>query len=91
MLVGVSHCPWECDQKSLLQTYTKIIVMLKPDYGTVRFVWLNLLKQYNADNEMINIPLLCKISDGYTIGTIIKAVQQVIKCLRIFFYMHLTP
>ena len=33
ILLGTSRCPWECDQKGLIQTYQKMIHLPKPDYA----------------------------------------------------------
>ncbi len=77
MLIGVTHAPWDCDQKSLTQTYNKIIMMLRPDYASLNSLWSDLLLRYNAFNRDINLCILTKLCDGYTVGTLMKAMQRV--------------
>lgn len=43
LFIGTSIAPWEADQKLLQQTYNRFIYVPKPDYGTLSFVWKNLL------------------------------------------------
>ncbi len=33
ILIGCSRCPWECDQKGLIQAYQKILYLPRPDYS----------------------------------------------------------
>lgn len=77
MLIGVTHQPWECDQKSLTQTYNKIVMMLRPDYASINHLWSELLLRYDALNREINLCNLTKLSDGYTVGVLLKAMQRV--------------
>lgn len=68
MLIGVSHCPWEADQKLLPQVYQKYLRIPKPDYSTRYAVWHRLLGQYKAIGWQFDISAMSKISDGFTIG-----------------------
>lgn len=89
MLIGVTHSPWDCDQKSLFQTYNKLVLMVRPDYSSIRSIWMTLLHQYNAFNHQLNLSILSKLSDGYTIGTLMKVMQRVSHfycCLRHKYY-----
>lgn len=43
LLIGTSSKPWDGDQKSLYQTYDKVIYIPRPDYGTVSLIWKDLL------------------------------------------------
>lgn len=78
LLLGISCCPWECDQKSLTSTYGKIIVIPRPDYASLYHIWNDLLFQYSGLSRKFDVSSLAKLSDGYTIGTIIKVLQEVI-------------
>ena len=82
MLIGVTNAPWDCDQKLLMQTYNKTLMLLRPDYASVNMIWSELLLRYNAFNRDIDFCILTKLSDGYTVGTLIKAMQRVIFCSR---------
>lgn len=43
IFIGTSSAPWEADQKLLQQTYNRFIYIPRPDYGTLSFVWKELL------------------------------------------------
>lgn len=68
MLIGVSSCPWESDQKLLQQVYQKFLIVPKPEYSSRYSVWQNLLRQYSAIGWQFDLSAMSKISDGYTIG-----------------------
>ncbi|KAI5733919.1 hypothetical protein M8J77_000350 [Diaphorina citri] len=77
MLIGISTCPWECDQKSLAQTYQKMIYIPRPDYASLSYIWTELLFSYPSVSRQFNCSTLAKLSDGYTVGTILKVVREV--------------
>lgn len=43
IFIGTSSAPWEADQKLFQQTYNRFIYIPRPDYGTLSFVWKELL------------------------------------------------
>lgn len=43
IFIGTSAAPWEADQKLFQQTYNRFIYIPRPDYGTLSFVWKELL------------------------------------------------
>lgn len=75
--MGTSCCPWDCDQKSLTATYGKIIVIPRPDYASLYHIWNDLLFQYSGLSRKFDVSTLAKLSDGYSVGTIIKVLQEV--------------
>lgn len=77
LLLGTSCCPWDCDQKSLTATYGKIIVIPRPDYASLYYTWNDLLFQYSGLSRKFDVSSLAKLSDGYSVGTIIKVLQEV--------------
>ncbi|CAH0389071.1 unnamed protein product [Bemisia tabaci] len=83
MLIGTSFCPWECDQKLLAQTYHKMILIPKPDYASLSFLWAEQLFQYSGVNRQFDTCALAKISDGFTVGAIINAIKEVMTCKRV--------
>ncbi|XP_060864173.1 dynein regulatory complex protein 11 isoform X2 [Metopolophium dirhodum] len=83
LLLGTSCCPWDCDQKSLTGTYGKIIVIPRPDYASLYHIWNDLLFQYSGLSRKFDVSSLAKLSDGYSIGTIIKVLQEVMTCKRV--------
>lgn len=67
LLMGVSRCPWECDQKALAQVYTKIILIPRPDYASRSYIWSELLFSYSGVNRQFDTAAMAQISDGYTV------------------------
>lgn len=82
IFIGTSLCPWEADQKLLQQTYNRFIYIPRPDYGTLSYVWKELLNQYSGVSPHFDSGSMAKISDGYTIGSVVKCIQEVITCKR---------
>lgn len=72
MLIGVSSCPWESDQKLLQQVYQKFVTFPKPDYSSRFCVWSHLLGQYSAISWKFDTSVISKISDGYTVGKLLR-------------------
>ncbi|XP_063234958.1 dynein regulatory complex protein 11 [Bacillus rossius redtenbacheri] len=83
LLIGTSHCPWECEQKALAQTYNKLVLIPRPDYGSLACVWKEQLFQFAGVNRQFNISAMAKLSDGYTVGAILAAVREVMTCKRV--------
>lgn len=77
LLLGISSSPWDCDQKSLAATYNKIIVIPRPDYASLYHIWNDLLFQYSGVSRKFNVSMLAKLSSGYSVGTIVKVLQEV--------------
>lgn len=44
IFIGTSSSPWEADQKLLQQAYSRFIYIPRPDYGTLSFIWKELLR-----------------------------------------------
>lgn len=68
ILIGVTSCPWESDQKLLQQVYQKFLVIPRPNYSSRFIIWTHLLNQYMAFNYQFDTGVMSKISDGYTVG-----------------------
>lgn len=69
MLIGISNCPWESDQKLLQQVYQKYLVIPRGNYSSRYCIWKYLLGQYPAISWKFDISGMTRISDGYTAGT----------------------
>ncbi|XP_044269643.1 dynein regulatory complex protein 11 [Tribolium madens] len=82
MLIGVSSCPWESDQKLLQQVYQKFILVPKPDYSSRYCVWSYLLSKYSAISWQFDTSVVSKISDGFTIGSIVSTFEEVMTIKR---------
>ncbi|KAJ4427993.1 hypothetical protein ANN_24006 [Periplaneta americana] len=62
ILIGVSRCPWDCDQKALAQTYSKMILIPRPDYGSLSFLWKELLFQFGGVSRQFDTAAMTKNS-----------------------------
>ncbi|XP_034250065.1 dynein regulatory complex protein 11 [Thrips palmi] len=83
LLMGISRCPWECDQKALAQVYTKMILIPRPDYASRSYIWSELLFSYSGVNRQFDTAAIAQISDGYTVGRILAVLRDVMTCKRI--------
>nr|XP_012229664.1 PREDICTED: IQ and AAA domain-containing protein 1 [Linepithema humile]XP_012229666.1 PREDICTED: IQ and AAA domain-containing protein 1 [Linepithema humile]XP_012229667.1 PREDICTED: IQ and AAA domain-containing protein 1 [Linepithema humile] len=82
LLIGTSNKPWDGDQKLLYQTYDKVIYIPRPDYGSVSLVWKDLLYKYSGINRQFDTSALAKACDGFTIGTVLEAINEVMTTKR---------
>lgn len=84
MLIGVSSTPWECDQKTLAQTYHKMILIPRPDYASMNLIWTETLFQYSGVSRQFDTGVLTRLSDGYTVGSIMKVINEVREGLSLY-------
>ncbi|XP_066140976.1 IQ and AAA domain-containing protein 1-like [Euwallacea fornicatus] len=83
ILIGVSDNPWESDQKMLQQVYQKFLMIPRPNYSSRYFIWTHLLSQYMSVSCIkFDTSVMSKISDGYTVGSIVATVAEVITVKR---------
>ncbi|XP_056633947.1 dynein regulatory complex protein 11 [Diorhabda sublineata] len=82
MLIGTSNFPWECDQKLLQQVYQKFVMIPPPNYSSRYIAWSKLLGEYMPVNWQFDIGLMTRISDAYTIGSIISTIKEVMTVKR---------
>ncbi|XP_076172417.1 dynein regulatory complex protein 11 [Ptiloglossa arizonensis] len=82
ILIGTSNSPWDADQKLLYQTYDKVIYIPRPDYGTMSIVWKDLLHKYSGISRQFNTSTITKICDGFTIGTVLASINEVMTTKR---------
>ncbi|XP_032664445.1 dynein regulatory complex protein 11 [Odontomachus brunneus] len=82
LLIGTSNKPWDGDQKLLFQTYDKVVYIPRPDYGTVSLIWKDLLYKYSGINRQFDTPAMAKACDGFTIGTVLEAINEVMTTKR---------
>ncbi|XP_067002371.2 dynein regulatory complex protein 11 [Anabrus simplex] len=83
MLIGLSQCPWDCEQKALAQTYGKFLLIPRPDYCNRSALWKELLFQFPGVNRQFDVGIMSKLSDGYTVGPILEVVKEVMTCKRV--------
>ncbi|KAF5278956.1 hypothetical protein FQA39_LY05634 [Lamprigera yunnana] len=82
MLIGVTSCPWDSDQKLLQQVYQKYLVLPRGNYSSRYLVWKELLGKYTAISWQFDFSGMSRISDGYTVGSLIQTVTEVITVKR---------
>ncbi|XP_044579210.1 dynein regulatory complex protein 11 [Cotesia glomerata] len=82
ILVGTSNAPWDGDQKLLYQTYDKVIYIPRPDYGSMSMLWKDLLYKYSGISRQFDTSAMSKICDGFTVGTVIAAINEVMTTKR---------
>ncbi|NXW14984.1 DRC11 protein, partial [Circaetus pectoralis] len=87
LLVGTTNRPFDANLKSFCKVYQKIILIPRPDYASrfgKYFLWKHIILQNGgAITNLLNISCLAKVSDGFTQGHIIQAVQAVLSKLRL--------
>lgn len=71
VLIGITNCPWESDQKLLQQVYQKYLIIPRPDYSSRYSIWSHFLGKYSAISWHFDISAMTRISDGYTTGNLI--------------------
>ncbi|XP_077281208.1 dynein regulatory complex protein 11 isoform X2 [Temnothorax americanus] len=82
LFIGTSNKPWDGDPKLLYQTYDKVIYIPRPDYGTVSFIWKDLLYKYSGISRQFDTSAMAKACDGFTIGTILAAINEIMTTKR---------
>ncbi|XP_054836723.1 dynein regulatory complex protein 11 [Eublepharis macularius] len=79
LVVGTTRRPFDADLKAFCKVYKKIILVPRPDYASRFVLWKHFI-QYNGGSvtKQLNISCLAQVSDGYTQGHVVSAVQAVL-------------
>ncbi|XP_035032932.2 dynein regulatory complex protein 11-like [Hippoglossus stenolepis] len=84
LIVGTTRDPLSADIKSLCKTYSKILLIPKPNYGSRCILWKQLItKQGGEVTKALDLSSLAHISDGYTPGHMVQVVQSVVTKRRV--------
>uniref|UniRef100_A0A8C2YCQ8 IQ motif containing with AAA domain 1 n=1 Tax=Coturnix japonica TaxID=93934 RepID=A0A8C2YCQ8_COTJA len=84
LLVGTSSRPFDAKIKPFCKVYQKIILIPRPDYASRFVLWKHIITQHGGEiTKLLNISCLAKLSDGFTQGRIVQAVQAVLSELRL--------
>ncbi|KAM9380639.1 dynein regulatory complex protein 11 [Phaethornis superciliosus] len=84
LIVGTTHRPFDANPKPFFKFYQKIIVIPRPDYGSRYVLWKHLILQNGGViTKLLKISSLAYVSDGFTQGRILQAVQEVLSELRL--------
>ncbi|KAK2508612.1 hypothetical protein MC885_014755 [Smutsia gigantea] len=79
MLIGTTNRPQLADIKGLCRTYERILFMPRPDYASRYVLWKRMTEAQGAQvTQRLDISALAKVSDGYTPGHILQAIQSVL-------------
>ncbi|XP_063367172.1 dynein regulatory complex protein 11 [Cydia amplana] len=82
LFVGTSRCPWEAEQKLLFQCYSKVIQIPRADYGSISLMWRTQLHRAGALSPRLDVSSLARVSDSYTIGTLLSALDGLLTTKR---------
>ncbi|XP_052744060.1 IQ and AAA domain-containing protein 1-like [Bicyclus anynana] len=82
LFVGTSRTPWEAEQKLLFQCYSKVIQIPRADYGSISLMWRTTLHKAGALSPKLELSCLSRVSDSYTIGTLLAALDAVLTTKR---------
>ncbi|NWX24434.1 DRC11 protein, partial [Aegotheles bennettii] len=87
LIVGTTNRPFDANLKPFCKIYQKIIVIPRPDYGSrygKYFLWKHIILQNGGViTKLLKISILAYVSDGFTQGSIVQAVQDVLSELRL--------
>lgn len=84
LLLGTSKQPFDCEMKGLASTFQKIVLLPRPDYASRNVLWRSLITKFGGHiAPSLDISSLAKITDGYTPGHMVSAIQQVLTERRI--------
>uniref|UniRef100_G1MV47 IQ motif containing with AAA domain 1 n=1 Tax=Meleagris gallopavo TaxID=9103 RepID=G1MV47_MELGA len=84
LLVGTTSRPFDAKIKPFCKVYQKIILIPRPDYASRFVLWKHAITQRGGEiTKLLSISCLAKLSDGFTQGCIVRAVQAVLSELRL--------
>ncbi|XP_074857538.1 dynein regulatory complex protein 11 isoform X2 [Carettochelys insculpta] len=84
LVVGTTQRPFDADLRPFCKFYQKIILIPRPDYASRFVLWKHIILQHGgAITKSLNISCLAKVSDGFTQGHIVYAVQTVLSERRL--------
>ncbi|XP_068803878.1 dynein regulatory complex protein 11 isoform X1 [Struthio camelus] len=84
LLVGTTRRPFDANLSPFCKVYQKIILIPRPDYASRFVLWKHfILQNEGIITKLLNLSCLAKLSDGFTQGHILQAVQTVLSEERI--------
>ncbi|XP_012641646.1 IQ and AAA domain-containing protein 1-like [Microcebus murinus] len=84
MLIGTTARPQLADLRGLCRIYERILLMPRPDYASRYVLWKHMIEARGFEvTQSVDISALAKVSDGYTPGHILQAVQSVLSERRL--------
>uniref|UniRef100_A0A452GM39 ATPase AAA-type core domain-containing protein n=1 Tax=Gopherus agassizii TaxID=38772 RepID=A0A452GM39_9SAUR len=78
LLIGTSDKPYAADVKTLCKAYERILLLPRPDYASrYAVLWGCLIKKHGGTiTAALDVSALAKLSDGYSQGHMVRAVQM---------------
>uniref|UniRef100_A0A8C0G8G8 IQ motif containing with AAA domain 1 n=1 Tax=Chelonoidis abingdonii TaxID=106734 RepID=A0A8C0G8G8_CHEAB len=84
LVVGTTQRPFDADLQPFCKVYKKILLIPRPDYASRFVLWKHIILQNGgAVTKSLSISCLAKVSDGFTQGHIVYAVQTVLSERRL--------
>ncbi|XP_054415961.1 IQ and AAA domain-containing protein 1-like isoform X5 [Pongo abelii] len=79
MLIGTTSRPQLAEMRGLCRVYERILFMPRPDYASRYVLWKRMIEARGIQpTQHLDISALAKVSDGYTPGHILQAIQSVL-------------
>ncbi|XP_017375731.1 IQ and AAA domain-containing protein 1-like [Cebus imitator] len=79
MLIGTTSRPQLAEIRGLCRVYERILFMPRPDYASRYVLWKRMIEAQGIQpTQRLDISALAKVSDGYTPGHILQAIQSVL-------------
>jgi len=84
LIVGTSRMPFDGEIKPFCGMYQKILLLPRPDYASRFLLWKTLITRYGGRvTEALDASSLAKITDGYTPGHMVQAIQHILTERRV--------
>ncbi|XP_003501340.1 IQ and AAA domain-containing protein 1-like [Cricetulus griseus] len=84
MLIGTTDRPQLAELKGLCRFYERILFMPRPDYASRYVLWKHMIEKRGTQlTQSLDISALSRVSDGYTPGHILQAIQSVLTDRRL--------
>ncbi|KAI3380450.1 hypothetical protein SNEBB_001676 [Seison nebaliae] len=79
VVVGTTSTPYNAQVKPLCKAFERAILIPRPDYASRYKLWNELIKNHGGVvGDKLDLSSLAKISDGYTPGQMITAIEEVL-------------
>ncbi|XP_054846965.1 IQ and AAA domain-containing protein 1-like [Eublepharis macularius] len=84
LLLGTSSRPYLADVKALCKAYERILLIPRPDYASRYVTWQRLIQKHGGVlTGSLDISALAKVSDGYSQGSLLRAVKAALSERRL--------
>ncbi|CAO2603641.1 IQ and AAA domain-containing protein 1-like, partial [Lemmus lemmus] len=79
MLIGTTDRPQLAEMKGLCRFYERILFIPRPDYASRYVLWKRMIENRRPQaTQSVDLSALARVSDGYTTGHILQAIQSVL-------------